>query len=155
MGIISSLVVATALSFSKPIPANDYHSWYSEEIAKSIMMNVVSNEYYPHLDFNGDNELSVVDAVAVRKRYLYNKLNGNTMHFGESDVMEIIVENFRSEEYDEYFYYEIDFVNGECGRAYEMDFSEITSIHVYIEMNNEVSGFDVIVNPIEEIYSVN
>lgn len=155
MGIVSILTSAVAvLNMVKPIPADNYYSWYSEEIAESIMETAVANEYYPHLDFNGDGVLSVVDAVSVRKCYIYNVLNGNTMHFGESDVMEIVAENFKPEEYNEYFYYEIDFVNGECCRAYEMDFSETAYIHVYMEMNEKTTDFSVLIRPTEESYQV-
>lgn len=154
LSVVVGLVTATNATFVKPEPAPNYYSWYSEEIAEGIMEAVVADEYYPHLDFDGDGILSVIDAVAVRKRYMYNVLNGNIMGFGESDVMEIVEENFSPDEYNEYFYYEIDFVNGSSCRAYEMYFSKPSYIHVYMEMNGKTADFSVLIRPDEESYQV-
>lgn len=155
MGIVSILSMAvTLLNPARPEPAPNYYSWYSEDIASQVMEYAVNDEYYSHLDFDGDGVLSVMDAVAIRKRYICNVINKTPFHFGESDVMEIVKENYSADSYSEYFYYEIDFVDGSVCRAYEMDFENPAYIHVYLEMNDETKGFYVMISPAEENYAV-
>ena len=71
MGIFLALALT-----SSPIPAKNYYSWISPEIADEIQELVISGEYREYLDFKGDGKLSMADVVGVRKRYqnnLYHK----------------------------------------------------------------------------------
>lgn len=142
--------VVSAVSTVAPVAPN-YYSWFAPEIATSILESVVNGEYHAHLDYNGDGELTICDAVSVMKRYAYNVENGNSMTFGESDVMEIVTENYHANEYNKYFYYEIDFVNGSPCRCYEVTVSEVTAVHVYLEMNDTTDGFTIMVDPFKEL----
>ena len=138
--IISLLTAASPL----------YNSWYSPEIADTIMQDAANHEYHAYLDYNGDGEENVVDAISVLKRYYSNIENGNTITF-DSDKMDEIAE----ENGIDYIYYEIDFVDGVATREYEYTADKVERIHIYYETEDLMGcGFYVILNPFEETITV-
>lgn len=126
-----------------------FNSWYSPDIANQIMQDAAKHEYHAYLDYNGDGEENVVDAISVLKRYYSNIENGNTITF-DSDKMDEIAE----ENGIDYIYYEIDFINDEATREYEYTADKVERIHIYYETEDIADGFYVVLNPFEEIISV-
>lgn len=141
--MLNTIILAAALAFST------YCSWYSPEIASSIMDDVARGESHAYLDYDGDGEETILDAIGVLKRYYSNIENGNTIPFTSEDMEAIANENGF-----DYIYWEIDFIDGEACRKYEYETDTITTIHIYYEDEDICSGFYVELNPYEEIYTV-
>ena len=139
----------TTLFLATTIAAPLYNSWYSSEIADTIMKDAANHEYHAYLDYNGDGAEDVLDAISVLKRYYSNIENGNTITF-DKNVMDRIAE----ENGIDYIYYEIDFINGEATREYEYTADKVERIHIYYETEDIADGFYVILNPFEETITV-
>ena len=132
-------------------PAPNYYSWFSPEIADTIIENVVNGEYHEHLDFNGDGVLSVADAVGVLRRYYDNIEYGNELTVDGETVQAIIEENYSVE----CVQWEIDFVNGEPCRKYELTVDEITTANIYLIFEDDTTdNIEIEINPFEEIVKV-
>ena len=67
MNICSAFLVLALTS--SPMPSPNFNSWIAPEISDTIVNCVIKGEYQQHLDFNGDNFLTIADAVGVAKRY--------------------------------------------------------------------------------------
>lgn len=146
-------MIMTAMAMMSA-PSNTFNSWFSPETATSCLEMAVNNEYTPCLDYNGDGVLSTVDAIAINKRYHLNCENGNSMTFGESEVMRVVEENLNPSDYSDYFYYEIDFIENESCREYEIEVNDTINIHVYCEVNDSIFQFTACINPFEESITV-
>ena len=132
-------------------PAPNYYSWFSPEIANNIIECVVNGEYHEHLDFNGDGVLSVADAVGVLRRYYDNIEYGNELTVDSDTVQAIIEENYSVE----CVQWEIDFVNGEPCRKYELTVNEITTANIYAIFEDDTTdNIAIEINPFEEIVRV-
>ena len=132
-------------------PAPNYYSWFSPEIANNIIECVVNGEYHEHLDFNGDGVLSVADAVGVLRRYYDNIEYGNELTVDSDTVQAIIEENYSVE----CVQWEIDFVNGEPCRKYELTVNEITTANIYLIFEDDTTdNVEIEINPFEEIVKV-
>lgn len=141
--ILTALILSVAPTFGMV-------NGYSPASADAIMTATVNGEYHAYMDFNGDGVLSVMDAVGVLKKYVDNSTNGNTLTYGEKDVMAVVEENLNPSEYSDYFYYEIDFVNNKPCRMYSYEYSEYTVLHVYCEVNDTTFQYTVGIDPITE-----
>ena len=147
---IVSVFLALAMS-AAPIPSTNYYSWFSPEIAESIMQNVVTNEYYQHLDFNGDGKLTTVDAVGVLRRYTENVNNGNEITLDAETIQSIIDENYTKD----CVYWEIDFIDSKPCRQYKVTANKITTANIYLEFEDDtVDNVLVEINPFFETVSV-
>ena len=145
-----SVFLALAMS-SAPAPADNYYSWFSPEIADNILTAIINDEYYTHLDFNGDNELTIADAVGVLYRYNSNVTYGNKLTVDKEVVESIITENYNID----CIYWEFDFVNNEPCRQYELAVDEITTANIYLEFaDNTIDNVIIEINPFEEKISV-
>lgn len=142
--MLATLFLATTIT-AAPL----YNSWYSPEIADTIMKDAANHEYHAYLDYNGDGTEDVLDAISVLKRYYSNIENSNTIIF-DKDVMDRIAE----ENGIDYIYYEIDFINDEATREYEYTADKVERIHIYYETEDIADGFYVILNPFEETTTV-
>lgn len=159
---MKTLFIALAMLAGTPQPAENYHSWISPEISDIIIDKVINEEYYEHLDFNGDGELTIADAVGVSKRYQDNCTYGNEITLDEETIIDIAWENFTTERMERedfvdnlMFYYEIDFVNKKPCRQYELTVSEITTANIYYEFADDTMGnVTVEINPFEETVRV-
>jgi hypothetical protein len=160
--MLKTLFMCFSLLAGTPQPAENYHSWISPEISDIIIDKVISEEYHEHLDFNGDGELTIADAVGVRKRYEDNCTYGNEITLDEEIITDIAWENFTTERMERedfvdnlMFYYEIDFVNKKPCRQYELTVSEITTANIYYEFADDTMGnVTVEINPFEETVRV-
>ena len=146
---LSGIFVAIALT-SSPMPADNYYSWISPEIADEIQELVISGEYREYLDFNGDGKLSIADVVGVSKRYQDNCRYGNELTLDSETVDAIVVENYT----DFPIYWEIDRVNGQLCRQYELTVSEVTSAEIYLEFEDFSETVKVEINPFTETITV-
>lgn len=147
---IATAFLALALH-SSLMPAPNYYSWFSPEIANNIIECVVNGEYHEHLDFNGDGVLSVADAVGVLRRYYDNIEYGNELTVDGDTVQSIIEENYSVE----CVQWEIDFVNGEPCRKYELTVNEITTANIYAIFEDDTTdNITIEINPFEEIVRV-
>lgn len=145
-----SVFLALAMS-SAPAPADNYYSWFSPEIADNILTAIINDEYYTHLDFNGDNKLTIADAVGVLCRYNSNITYGNKLTVDKEVVESIITENYNID----CIYWEFDFVNNEPCRQYELTVDEITTANIYLEFaDNTIDNVIIEINPFEEKVSV-
>ena len=147
---IATAFICLALH-SSLMPAPNYYSWFSPEIANNIIECVVNGEYHEHLDFNGDGVLSVADAVGVLHRYYDNIEYGNELTIDGDTIQSIIEENYSVE----CVQWEIDFVNGEPCRKYELTVNEITTANIYLIFEDDTTDNVAIeINPFEEIVRV-
>jgi len=160
--MLKTLFMCFSLLAGTPQPAENYNSWISPEISDIIVDYVIKGEYHEHVDFNGDGELTIADAVGVRKRYEDNCTYGNEITLDKETIVDIAWENYTTEymEREDFvdnlmLYYEIDFVNGEPCRQYELTVSEITTAHIYYEFTDDTTGsIDIEINPFEETVRV-
>lgn len=143
--------VFVALALTASMPAANFHSWFAPEIADSIVKEVVNEEYHEHLDYNGDGELDILDAIGVMKRYNENIENGNEITLDEETVQAIIEENYKKE----CIYWEIDFIDNQPCRKYEYTADKITTANIYLEFEDDtIDNVKVEINPFKEIVSV-
>lgn len=143
------IFLALALT-SSPMPADNYYSWISPEIADEIQELVISGEYREYLDFNGDGKLSMADVVGVRKRYQDNCRYGNELTLDSETVNAIVLENYSESP----IYWEIDRVNGQLCRQYELTVSEVSSAEIYLEFEDFSETVKVEINPFTETITV-
>ena len=146
---IMGIFLALALT-SSPIPAENYYSWISPEIADEIQELVISGEYREYLDFNGDGKLSMADVVGVRKRYQDNCRYGNELTLDSETVDAIVLENYSESP----IYWEIDRVNGQLCRQYELTVDDIATAEIYLEFSGFSECVTVELNPYTETISV-
>ena len=144
-----SIFLAMALT-SSPIPAENYYSSTSPEVAAEIMELVIDGEYREYLDFNGDGNLNIADVVGVSKRYQDNCKYGNEIILTSDTVYDIVTENYS----DDLIYWEIDRVNGILTRQYELVASEIMTVEIYMEFKNYSECVTVEINPFTETITV-
>ena len=122
----------------------------SPEIADTIQECVINGEYREYLDFNGDGKLSMADVVGVRKRYQDNCRYGNELTLDSETVDAIVAENYL--EYP--IYWEIDRVNEQLCRQYELTVSEVSSAEIYLEFEDFSETVKVEINPFTETITV-
>ena len=147
---IATAFLALALH-SSLMPAPNYYSWFSPEIANNIIECVVNGEYHEHLDFNGDGVLSVADAVGVLRRYYDNIEYGNELTVDSETVQSIIEENYTVE----CVQWEIDFIDGQPCRKYELTVDKITTANIYLIFEDDTTdNIEIEINPFEEIVRV-
>ena len=147
---LATVFLALALHASLN-PAPNYYSWFSPEIADNVIQCVVNGEYHKHLDFNGDGQLTVADAVGILRRYSDNIEYGNELTVDAETVESIIEENYSVD----CIYWEIDFVNGQPCRKYELTVDEITTANIYLEFEDDtMDNVEIEINPFEEIVRV-
>lgn len=139
---ISALIISA--------PMENYFAEISPEIADTVKNCIINGEYREYLDYNGDGNLTISDAVCIEKRYQNNCIYGNSLEFTGDDVREIIAEN-----YAEYpIQWEICSVNGDPCCCYDITVSEITDINILFEWENQSEIIKVELNPYAEIYKV-
>lgn len=149
--MLKTLFVCCSLLAGTPQPAENYYSWISPEISDIIVNYVIKGEYHEHVDFNGDGELTIADAVGVRKRYEDNCKYGNEITVDSETVKSIIEENYSVD----CIYWEIDFVNNEPCRKYELTVDEITTANIYLEFADDtMDNVSIEINPFEETVRV-
>lgn len=147
---LATVFLALALHASLN-PAPNYYSWFSPEIADNVIQCVVNGEYHEHLDFNGDGQLTVADAVGILRRYSDNIEYGNELTVDAETVESIIEENYSVD----CIYWEIDFVNGQPCRKYELTVDGITTANIYLEFEDDtMDNVEIEINPFEEIVRV-
>lgn len=146
---VSALACAISL-----VPASFFTSPITPETADSCLSCAVSEVYNEEMDFDGNGILDVMDAVKIYKAYTLTLNNSYEYTFGEKDVIAIIEKSVDSDMYSNYFYYEIDFVDGCPCRKYEVTTTSNIEIHVYCELNDDVYQFTVMVDPTNQLVSV-
>lgn len=131
--------------------ATTFHSWFAPEISETIVKDVVNSESHAYLDYDGDGEETLLDAVGVLKRYYTNLENGNTYTFNNKDVAEIMEENGNTPGY-----WEIDFVDNSVCRKYEVTVDKVTQINLYVEYyeDNYAENWTIEINPFKELTTV-
>lgn len=144
------LTLIAAATIASPAPASNYYAAISPEVAAEIQELVISGEYRAYLDFNGDSILSMADVVGVAKRYRDNCENGNEITLDREAVEAIAVENYP----DSLIYWEVDRVNGELCRQYELTASEVTEAEIYLEFGEYGETVKVELNPYTEVVRV-
>ena len=148
---MKTALIFTALALTtSPIPSENYYASVSPEIADEITECVINGEYRQHLDFNGDGVLSMADVVGVSKRYQDNITFGNEITLYRDVVYSIAEENYS----EELIYWEIDRINNELTRQYELTASEIMTAEIYLEFEDFSECVLVEVNPFTETISV-
>lgn len=158
----TALIFTVLAATSSPQPAENYHSWISPQIADIVQQYIIDGKYYNHLDFNGDGELNIADVVGISKRYQDNVQYGNEITLDEETIIDIAWENYTTDymEREDFvenslLYYEIDFINGEPCRQYELTAEEILTAHIYYEFTDDTTGgIDVVINPFTETIQV-
>lgn len=143
------IFLALALT-SSPMPSENYYASVSPDIADEITELVISGEYREYLDFNGDGKLSMADIVGVAKRYQDNCRYGNELTMDSETVNAIVLENYSESP----IYWEIDRVNGQLCRQYELTVNEVTNAELYLEFEEFSETVKVEINPFTETITV-
>ena len=126
-----------------------FYSYYTPEVATHIALEAAAGNYHEYLDFNGDGTLDLTDAVKVLQRRQNNIDNGCTAYFGTEEVNEIFEENGIN-----CIYWEIDFIETEATRQYELTTQEKVNVHIYYETEIECDGFWINIDPVSELIPV-
>ena len=148
---MKTALIFTALALTtSPMPADNYHANISPEIAMEIQELVIDGEYREYLDFNGDGALNMADVVGVSKRYQDNITYGNEITLDRDVVDSIVSENYTSE----CIYWEIDRINNELTRQYELTADDIMTAEIYVEFESYSECVMVEVNPFTETITV-
>lgn len=109
-------------------------------------MTVCDDQYYLDADYDGDGNVTIVDAILAKQRVDAVQEFGNTVVI-DSDVCKSIVDEVSE---DQVIYWEIDFIGDEVTRTYEFSASEETRFHIYYETEEWCRGVYCVVNPISE-----
>ena len=145
----AGIFIALALT-SSPQPAPNYFAEISPQITAEIQDCIINEEYRQHIDFNGDGELTIADAVGVEKRYSDNCTYGNSITLEAETVYSIAEENYP----DELIYWELDRINGELCREYSTTVDDVTEAEIYLEFENYSDTVTVIIDPFTESVTV-
>lgn len=146
-GYLMKIFALLALFTMLPNPSALYYSWFSPEIADIILQYAADGEYHPHLDYDGDGKLSAKDAVFVKRRYMKNIICGNEMTIDETEVNEIIAENYTKN----VLYWEFDYIDNVPCRGYAITTNKITYVNLYIEFEDfSFDNVEIKINPFEE-----
>jgi hypothetical protein len=92
----------------------------------------------------------MADAVGVAKRYQDNCEYGNKITMDRETVEAIVMENYT----DEAIYWEIDRINGQLCRQYELTVDDITTAEIYLEFSGFSECVTVELNPYTETITV-
>lgn len=140
------LVSAIAVS-ALANPAETYHSWFAPEITETICDYIANEEYHAHVDYNGDGQLSIADAVCVSRRYEENCDFGNEITVDFETVNAIAEENFNAPVME----WEFCEINNEITCEYQIITSEIISATIRYEFEDfSVEYVEIEINPFEE-----
>lgn len=148
--IIASLITGILPAPPSARPSNGYESWYGEEIKDNIINDILNGENNLYLDYNADGKENIADAVGVWKRYEDNVRNMNEYTFGESEALDIALENVPLDTYD-YFYYEID---GKSDSTISTWQSTRAWLHCELKTTSnkwEILDFDCVIDPCREM----
>lgn len=133
-----------AMALHTTMPAENYNSWFSPEIASVVADATVNGEYYQHLDFNGDGVLNAVDTFSIYKRYTENETYGNELTVDEDTIYSIVEENYNLD----------DVVEWEL-MGYDNKFSEMSNVDLLVRMDDgSAEMLTLVINPIEERITV-
>ena len=147
--MLKELFICCALT-SSVAPAPNYYAPVNYEVAHHVKDYVLNDEYYEFLDFNGDGILSIADVVGIQRRYDDNVRYGNELTVDFDCIQAIFDENGI-----DCMYWEIDMIEQDVCREYEITVDRITVIDVYYETADFESGNIIVeVNPYEESIEV-
>ena len=151
---MTTALVFTALAISAstlPNPVENYYSWFSPEVADIVCDYAANEEYHEYLDYNGDGQLSISDAVSIARRYQENCDYGNQITIDAEVVNSIIEENYTIP----CMYWEFDRVDDRIVRQYEVITDCIISADIYLEFEDFSSEHIVIeIDPFQETATV-
>lgn len=146
----TALIFLVMAATASPQPAPNYYASFAPEVAEEMQELVISGEYRAYLDFDGNGVLNIADVVSVKKRYQDNRKHGNEITLDREAVEAIAAENYP----DSLIYCEIDRVNGELCRQYELTASEIIEAEIYLEFEDYCDTIKVELNPFTEVVRV-
>ena len=146
----TALIFLVMAATASPQPAPNYYASFAPEVAEEMQELVISGEYRAYLDFDGNGVLNIADVVSVKKRYQDNRKHGNEITLDREVVEAIAAENYP----DNLIYWEVDRVNGELCRQYELTASEIIEAEIYLEFETYCDTVKVELNPYTEVVRV-
>lgn len=146
----TALIFFVMAATASPQPAPNYYASFAPEVAEEMQELVISGEYRAYLDFDGNGVLNIADVVSVKKRYQDNRKHGNEITLDREAVEAIAAENYP----DSLIYWEVDRVNGELCRQYELTASEIIEAEIYLEFESYCDTVKVELNPYTEVVRV-
>lgn len=146
----TALIFLVMAATASPQPAPNYYASFAPEVAEEMQELVISGEYRAYLDFDGNGVLNIADVVSVKKRYQDNRKHGNEITLDREAIEAIAAENYP----DSLIYWEVDRVNGELCRQYELTASEIIEAEIYLEFETYCDTVKVELNPYTEVVRV-
>lgn len=146
----TALIFLVMAATASPQPAPNYYASFAPEVAEEIQELVISGEYRAYLDFDGNGVLNIADVVSVKKRYQDNCKHSNEITLDREAVEAIAAENYP----DNLIYWEVDRINGELCRQYELTASEIIEAEIYLEFEDYCDTIKVELNPFTEVVRV-
>lgn len=156
----TGMIIALAVMVSTPTPKENYFAGVSPGIAEVILHCMERGDYYRHLDFNGDGSLNIADYYSVLRRYNDNLKYGNEITLDTETILDIAWENYS---YgidralfisDDLLYYEIEKVNDEACRMYEVTVTEKSEAVIRYEFKDYADTVIVSIDPITETIQV-
>lgn len=153
------LEICTALAMAT-VPAENYNSWFSPEIAEVVKQYAIDGKYYTFLDYNGDGDLNIADVVGISRHYKNNVKYGNEIMLDTQTIYDIAWENYSSNMNradfleNDLLYYEIMAINGKPCRYYDITVTEVTEVTLYFEFADHSDSIDVRLDPFKEMIRV-
>lgn len=152
----TTLILLVALT-ATPQPFLDA---VSPETSQLIVDYLVSGKSYVWLDYNGDGEMNLADAVGVLHKYETNVRDGNELELDLDTIYDIgwenLSENLDREDFieNELLYYEIERVNDKPCRQYDLTVTEKSEAVIYYEFEDFADTVTVSIDPITEVIRV-
>lgn len=152
----TTLILLAALT-ATPQPFIDA---VSPETSQLIVDYLVSGKSYAWLDYNNDGEMNLADAVGVLHKYETNVRDGNELELDLDTIYDIgwenLSENLDREDFieNELLYYEIERINDEPCRRYDLTVTEKSEAVIYYEFEDFADTVTVSIDPITEVIRV-
>lgn len=141
-------------------PQQPFIDAISPETSQLIVDYIISGKSYKWLDYNCDGEMNLADAVGVLHKYETNVRNGNELTLDLETIYDIGWENLSSNMdridfiENELLYYEIERVNGELCKRYDLTVTEKSEAVIYYEFEDYADTVTVSIDPITEVIRV-
>lgn len=141
-----------------PEPAPEFRAPIGGETAAAMLDTILAADGEtitadPELDFNGDGVLSIADFCGASRRH-YISTHEHTEVTVDRETVAAIAEELYPDDTQQYFYYEIDFVDGSPCRKYELTSSDIVTIDIYFEFDEWQISHRAEINPYTETITI-
>lgn len=140
--ILAKVFVVYSVLIGTPNPQPNYGNLpTTEDTITDVMECVLDDTYKIHMDFNADCELNLADVVAISKRKTeveqYNEITIDSELINELFEVNSIAPT----------YWEIDKINNDVVRQYEVITDKEITVDIYFELENGNGNVTLTINP--------